>query len=603
MQAIKSNCIEHNNLNRMVQMKFKTGYMLKYLLLAVLTCCSLIVCAQVKKPSLSKPSVSVSGVIGFSYEGYGLNRSPSGWTGYQPRRPWNQLRFNITPTIKFSENFSLPINFNFAALPNNYLGPYAGIRKPSFGQFISNPLNNFGLNPKYKWAELQLGTQYLKYSELSTGDIGVFGVGVDLRPKSFRIKFFTGTSEQGVGYFAGPPSVTGSYKRKNWMFQLGNEKEGRYLIAINVARGKDVPNSAAPPPVTLKPQEGFVMSIVSDVYFKKGWYVKTEGARSTFTKDLTTPLSPLVDDFKPFIDGHTSTVTDYAAQGSIGKKGKNFDIGITTKYFGAGFQTTGYPYQQPDRLDYTINTRFNAWKNKMNVVASVGQRVNNVSNNALKAKQFIGNLNWYTQFNDHWSLNVNYNNFGFQSAGGINPYGIKNVSNDFGISPTYTWMNTKMVHLITFSYNYSKYDERDVLTGLTTSNNTHMALLTYVPTYLTKQVSPDFSVMYFYNDVPLAKISLLTLSSGLAFPAAKNKLRLRGQIQYTLGKLNSFSSNNNFIASCNIDYKLTKKITWATFFSTNYFKYGNEITPNGANYLESNIRTGFQYRFEPKLGK
>ena len=68
MQAIKSNCIEHNNLNRMVQMKFKTGYMLKHLLLAVLTCCSLIVCAQVKKPSLSKPSVSVSGVIGFSYE-------------------------------------------------------------------------------------------------------------------------------------------------------------------------------------------------------------------------------------------------------------------------------------------------------------------------------------------------------------------------------------------------------------------------------------------------------------------------------------------------------------------------------------------------------
>jgi hypothetical protein len=32
--------------------------------------------------------------------------------------------------------------------------------------------------------------------------------------------------------------------------------------------------------------------------------------------------------------------------------------------------------------------------------------------------------------------------------------------------------------------------------------------------------------------------------------------------------------------------------------TTNYFKYGNEIIPNGANYLESNIRTGFTYRFD-----
>lgn len=130
-----------------------------------------------------------------------------------------------------------------------------------------------------------------------------------------------------------------------------------------------------------------------------------------------------------------------------------------------------------------------------------------------------------------------------------------------------------------------------------------MALLTYVPTYLTKDVSPDFSAMYFYNDVPAVKISLLTISAGLSIPAAKKKMRLRGQMQYTLGKLNSFSSNNNFIASCNIDYKITKKLTWSTFLSTNYFKYGNEILPNGANYLESNIRTGIQYRFEPKLGK
>ncbi|TSA42490.1 MAG: hypothetical protein D4R55_02590 [Chitinophagaceae bacterium] len=552
-----------------------------------------------------KPSFSASGTMGVSYEGYGLSRNPSGWLGYTPRKPWNQVRFNFTPTFNFGKNFSLPVNFNFAAIPTNFAGPYAGIKKPNFGQFITNPMNNFGLNPKYKWAELQLGTQYLKYSELSTGDIGIFGAGFDLRPKTYRIKFFTGVSQQGINYFSGPPSVVGAYKRKNWMFQLGKEKEGKYMVAFNFAKGKDVPSSSSPPPLTVKPQEGFVASLMTDLFFNQGWYIKAEGARSIFTKDLNTPLDSSIKNFKPFIDAHSSTVKDYAGQASFGKKSKNFDIGVTGKYLGAGFQTTGYPYLQSDRLDYTINTRFNAWKNKdktykMNVVASLGQRVNNVSNTALKAKQFIGNLNWYTQFNDNFSLNVNYNNFGFQTASGINPFGIKNVSNDMGINPTYTWSNSKMVHLLSLSYNYSKYDERDVISGASSSNNTHTVMLNYVPTFLNRNISPDFSVLYFSNSVPGVKIRLMTISSGLSFPAAKKKMRLRGQIQYNNGKLNSFTSSNNFIASCNIDLKLNKKLTWNTYMTTNYFKYGNEIIPNGANYLESNFRTGFQYRFDTK---
>lgn len=554
----------------------------------------------------TKPvSFSVSGTAGITYEGYGLSRNPKGWIGYTPRKPWNQVRFNFTPNFKFGKNFNLPFNFNFAAIPTNFAGPYAGIKNQNFGQFITNPMNSFGINPKYKWAELQLGTQYLKYSDLSTGDIGIFGAGFDLRPKSWRFKFFTGISQEGVNYFAGPPTVTGAYKRKNWMVQVGNEVEGKYLFAVNLAKGKDVSASSAPPPLTIRPQEGVVISIVSDVYVEEGIYFKAEGAQSTFTKDVATPLSTVLKGLKPFVEAHTSTLTDFAGQVSAGRKSTNFDIGIMAKYIGAGFQTTGYPYQQPDRLDYTLNTRFNIWKNKsggykMNVVASAGRRVNNLKNTALKANQFIGNLNWFTQFNENWSLNVNYNNFGFQSASGTNPYGIKNVSNDLGVNPAFTWTNSKMMHLVSLSYNYSKYDERDVMTGLTTSNNTHTALLTYVPTYLTKDISPDFCAMYFYNDVLLAKIKLFTVSSALSMSAAKKKLRLRGQLQYTLGKLNNFSSNNNLIASCNIDLTITKKLSWNTFLTTNYFKYGNEIVPNGARYLESMSRTGIQYRFDTK---
>lgn len=559
--------------------------------------------AAAQDSTKKQPPFKISGTIGVSYEHYGLSRKPTGWTGFSPRKPWNQLRFNFTPTMQFGKNFSLPVNFNFATTPTNYAGPYTGIGKQNLGQFLTNPMNSFGLNPKYKWAELQLGTQYLSYSELSTGDIGVFGVGFDLRPKGYFIKFFTGLSQQGVNFYTGPPATTGAYKRKNWMFSLGKMKEEKYEFAINFVKAKDDSASASPPPPSVKPQEGFTMSLVGKTFFNKGWYIKLEGAQSIYTKDLGLPLDSSVSSFKPFIKGHVSTIKDYAGDAGIGKKGKNFDVGVKLKYIGAGFQTPGYPFMLPDRFDYTLNTRFNAWKNKsgvykMNVVASVGQRVNNVTSTTLKAKQFIGNLNWFTQFDDHFSLNVSFNNFGFQTPGGINPYGIKNVSNDFGVNPSYTWGNDKVIHMLSMNYNYSKYDERDVLTGNITSNNTHTGLLTYVPTFLTKDLSPDFTFMYFKNALPGFKLTLITLSSGLSMPALKKKLNLRGQLQYNYSKTNSFKNNNNLIASFNSDWKLTKKLTWSTYISSNHFKYGDEIIPNSASYLESIIRTGFNYRFD-----
>jgi hypothetical protein len=349
------------------------------------------------------------------------------------------------------------------------------------------------------------------------------------------------------------------------------------------------------------PQEGVTASIVADVYMNKGWYVKTEAARAYFTKDLAQPESPgFKNSFKPFLTGRTSTGKDWAGNASIGKKSKNFDIAYVTKYIGAGFQTMGYPYLQPDRWDNTISTRINTWKDKMNIVASIGQRVNNLSNTSLKAKQFIGNVNWFIQFSERFNTNISYNNFGFTAASGTNPYGVKNVSNDLSLSAGYNWKNTKRMNLLNFSWNFSKYNERDVNTGITTSNNTHTLMLSYVPTYFNSPVSPDFSVLYFNNTLPAVKTSLITLSAGLSSPLFKKKADLRAQLQYTIGKLNSYSSNKNLLASLNLDYKLTKKLIWNVFLSTNYFRYGNELVIpalDGANYLESNYRTGLLYKF------
>jgi hypothetical protein len=575
---------------------------------------SIFILTSLGSSSQTKSPVSVSGSLGITYEGYGLTVNPKTPVFYTPRRPWNQVRFTIAPKLSFGNNFSLPFNFNFAAIPTNFGGGSGGLGAlghQNFGQFITNPMNNFSINPKYKWAEFQLGTQYLNYSELSTGDIGIFGAGFDLKPKGWIIKFFTGTSQQGINAST-IPLVAGAYQRSNWMAQFGREKEGRYKMAFTIVKGRDKFSSVTTP-LAANPQEGVVFSLINNAYFKNGWSLELEGAHSIYTTNTNSgpPGTGGAASLKPFIKAYSSTQKDYAATVAIGKKSTNFDIGAKMKYMGAGFHTMGYPYQQPDRLDFTINTRFNAWKDKdknykMNVVASIGNRVNNMSGTlGSRANQFLGNLNWFTQFNDHWSLNVSYNNFGFTSSGVVSSSpSLKNVSNDISVNPIYTWSNDKMNHMLSLSYSYSKYQETvnpfPYLLPVTTNNNTHTALLTYVPTYFKKKITPDFSMLYFYNQTPLINVQLFTLSCGLGLPLAKDKISLHGQLQYTIGKTGSATGNNNIIASLNVDYAITKKLKWSTFMTTNYFKYGNELGPAliGANYFESTLRTGLTYRFK-----
>ncbi|MEK7199290.1 MAG: hypothetical protein AAB212_05150, partial [Bacteroidota bacterium] len=114
-----------------------------------------------------KLPLKITGTMGITYEGYGLNVKPTGSNIYTPRRPWNQVRFLFAPILQFGNKFSLPLNFNFASMATNFAGPYAGLKNQSIGQWLTNPMNNFSVNPAYKWAELLLGTQYLKYSDLS----------------------------------------------------------------------------------------------------------------------------------------------------------------------------------------------------------------------------------------------------------------------------------------------------------------------------------------------------------------------------------------------------------------------------------------------------
>ncbi len=554
-----------------------------------------------------KDSLSIKGDMGIWYEGYGLDKTPDSSIPdfYKARRPWNLFRYSFNPILSYGK-WEIPFNLNFSPMLTNFTSMVG--KNQTIWQFLTNPVNSFGLRPKIGTTEFLLGTQFLKYSDLSTGDLGVFGYGINLSPGKFRVKLFNGVSQSPVNYLAPtliPPSngIVGAYQRNQWMAQLGLEKEGKYFAGFNFVKSVDRTGSVTSPPLLpITPQDNMVVSFLAHVTTEKGWKYNIELGQSFFTRDLTAPLSPSpIVDFKPFITSHTSTGKDNALMLGITKKGKDWEIGTKFNYFGAGYYTAGFQYMNNDRMEYLVNSRFNTWEKKMNVVASLGERFGNLSHVSGPdlTKQIIANVNVFTQFSNNFSLNTSFNNFGFNSPG-ISGY--KSVSNELSVNPAYTWNNNTMSNLLSGTYTWSKYDE--TILNVTTANNTQTALILYVPTFFTRKISPDFSLMWFKNSTPLVDLTLLTATGGMGWKLNK-AFKLKGQMQYSLSTMAPFTANKNLLATGSFDWNLWKKLTWQFAATINLFHYGTELPGNSLtppyagnpSYYESTLRTGLQYKF------
>lgn len=547
--------------------------------------------------------------MGISYEGYGLDKTPENSTPdfYQQRQPWNLFRFSFDPTISVGQ-WVIPFNFNFSTPPNNFTIPSAG-GKQSVWQYLTNPANSFGIAPKIGTTQILLGTQYLKYSDLSTGDLGIFGVGVNLAPGKFRIKLFDGVSQDPVNYIAPTilppnPGVIGAYQRNQWMGQIGLEQTGKYFVGFNFVHASDLQNSVTSLPLSpIEPQENMVVSFLATATTANGWNYHVELGQSFHTLDLIVPLSVSpVEDLRPLISSHTSTDKDNAVMLGIDKKGKDWEIGAKFNYYGAGYYTAGFPLMSNDRMEYLGNTRFNAWKKKINVVGSIGERLGNLSHTSgpSTTNQIIANVNVFTQFTDRFSLNMNFNNFGF-NVPGLSAY--KSVSNELSINPTYTWSSSKMNNLLSGTYTLSKYNETTI--SGTTQNNTQTALLLYVPTVFTSKVNPDFSIMWFENtSTPAIKLTLLNGTAGVTWKTSKT-FSLKAQLQYNISTISPNTADKNLLATGSFNWSIYKKLSWQFALTGNLYHYGSDLL--GSNlvptymgnpqYFESTLRTGLQYKF------
>lgn len=552
---------------------------------------------QIASGQQAKKLVQLTGNLGLYGDFYSMISDTIG--AVEPRRPDALGRLVVNATINI-KGFSLPVSM---AIPTGQYGtilpqvptiPDAPFK--NFKSLMKNPLNMVGIAPKYKWAQVLLGSQVPQYSELSVGDLYVFGAGISLTPGKFRFSCFAGSSQLAVEEDT-TKNIQGIYARKIYSAKIGFGHEDSTHIYLIGSMMKDDTTSLVIKPVTLMPQTGILSAVDFRINLGKIAYIKGEIAGSAFTRDLRSfelpTFTPALPDgiFTPKI----SSRLDYASVLSIGANWKKFGIRATGRYYGDGFVPLGYPFMQTDRLEVTVSPRFVLFKNKFQLSGSIGQRVNNLSGiRASTTTQTIGAANLNIQLSERLSLASSYLNFGFRNSIINDTFRVEMVTESWSISPSYNLTTKKCMHNFTLMYSQNTFNDFNVISGALNNNDASNGVFSYTLSVLNAPFSFSTLISFFDNNTSFGRLSTKAMNVSVGYKFFKKKLGTTAGIIIADNKINASSSNFQIMTLIGIKYALSKKINFSLRSSINIFEYGD--TMPGISYYESLLRTAITYK-------
>jgi hypothetical protein len=284
---------------------------------------------------------------------------------------------------------------------------------------FTQPFNQVGISPKYKWATAHIGWRSLNYSDFTLAGHTFLGGGVDLTPKNWKISAMAGRFRKPVEEAdALANGATTSYKRMGAGLMVGWEKNGNGIEG-SVFTAKDLVNSITAPVVNadVTPEQGLVMGLKGKKKLGKKIDVEAEYAQSAVTRDTRGPVASLEGGsslayFGPLFQQRSGSSSHAAYQGKIGYKGKAFNLALKYKHIDTDYRTLGAYFFNNDVEDATLNGSTSLFKQKVSLSASVGGQRNDLAR--IKATRnsrliYSGNIGFAPS--QAWNFSLNGSNF------------------------------------------------------------------------------------------------------------------------------------------------------------------------------------------------
>ncbi|SHI76417.1 hypothetical protein [Aquimarina spongiae] len=304
--------------------------------------------------------------------------------GPERRQPFTYL---LTGNAAVSiYDFNIPFNFTFANQQFQF----------------SQPFNQIGASPSYKWVRAHLGHRNIVLSQFTLAGHQMFGAGVEVTPGKFRASIMYGRLQRAV-----PEDTTlvslrrPAYERRGMGAKIGYGT-GTDFIDLIVFKAEDDENSldTEESPQTITPGENLVIGLnTRKTFFKKKLSFYFDGALSAFTLDKTLSVAiPKVDFLdnlaSGFITTNASTQMYTAFKTGIRYQGKTFGLLTQAQRIDADYRSMGLYFINNDVLAYSINPSFIIWKRKIRINGGITFQRDNLNNKKIAtSKRTIPTVN------------------------------------------------------------------------------------------------------------------------------------------------------------------------------------------------------------------
>ena len=309
-------------------------------------------------------------------------------------------------------NGNLTFDFKGIVLPVSFV--YSNRNKE-----FSQPFNQFGLRPTYKWIKMYLGYNNVNFSKFVLGGHTVFGAGVELNPGILRVGVMYGRLQKFTNKAVkvnDPFNTTlGNFDRKMLSAKLGVGTKETFIDFI-VMKAEDDSTSIDPidKPKYNLPAANLVGGVNARVKFSKSLHLEAEGAYSIYTDNQRLEEYKFTDiSFTPPIVMNASTDQFMALRSSLiyqSQKGTKF--GLNYRRIDPGYKSMGVYFINNDMENFTVSTAFKMLKKKMQVKGSLGLEHNNLkTTRKATTKKVIGSANISYNPVRAFGINLNYSNY------------------------------------------------------------------------------------------------------------------------------------------------------------------------------------------------
>ncbi len=440
----------------------------------------------------------------------------SGQAGVSPELIW-AVSGNATLSVY---GIQLPISFSYSDKKANY----------------SQPFNQFGLSPKYKWITLHLGYRNVTFSDYTLAGYTFLGVGLELTPGIFRFGFIWGrfvrssTSNGEQSLFTIP-----SLSRKGYAMKLGVGSPNNYVDLIWFSAKDDSSTLKQTTNDSLAtPSANICTGVKMHFTIIKPLTLDVEGAVSLFTSD--TRLTSLADSssdpwlkrLNRVIPVNLSSAYYTAVKASLLFKKPSYTLGLTYTRIDPGYQTMGIYYLNNDLENITFNPSFYLFKRKFRFSGSGGYQHDNLhGSKTATSMRLIGNLTVGYDPVSWFGFDATFSNFSTtQKAGNVplvDSLKIYNVNRSLSINPRLLFVKTSLVHSVILSFNQNDYIDRNATTSDATTRATTI-LLNYSLTIIKSQLGLNMGLSYIDCRNSFTATKMSGGNAGISKTFFKNKL-------------------------------------------------------------------------------